>query len=251
MTYTLITGASSGIGLELAKRAAADGHNVILTARSEKTLFEIAAELPGSHEVIACDLSQPGAATQLVHEIESRQLVVSQLINNAGIGNYGEFVDTDLATQLNMIQLNMTSLVELTHRLLPSIIEHQGKIMNVGSVASFLPGPLMSVYFASKHFVLAFSEALHEELSGTGVTVTCLCPGPTKTGFGAKAEVSDTHSTADPKTTAVSVARIGWSAMQRGQAIAINSVGLKIAVFIATRLLPRSLVRKLVIRMQK
>lgn len=250
-TYTLITGASGGIGLELAKIAAAEGRSLILVARTEATLFEIAGDLGNTHEVIACDLSQSGSATKLAHEIKSRGLVVSELINNAGFGDYGEFADSNLEKQLNMVQLNISSLIELTHILLPGIIDTQGKIMNIGSVGSFLPGPLMSVYFATKHFVLAFSEALSEELRGTGVTVTCLCPGPTNTSFGKNAAVSATHSTNNTKTTAESVARVGWRAMQTGKPVAINSFGLKVAVFVLTRLLPRSLVRRIVMQLQK
>lgn len=249
--YTLITGASGGIGRELALQAAHDGHRLILVARNESPLRQLADSLDVEVHTVVCDLSVAHSATELALTLKKNGWSVSQLINNAGVGDYGEFVSSQLSTQLGTIQLNITSLTELTHLLLPDIISHKGKIMNVGSVASFMPGPLMSVYFASKQYVLSFSEALHQELKSTDVTVTCLCPGPTATHFGSTAHVSDTHGTADPKTTAASVARIGWKAMQRGDAIVINSLRYRVAVFLITRLLPRAVVRRIVMRVQR
>lgn len=251
MLYTLITGASGGIGAQLARYAAADGRALVLVARSQDKLEALAQSLDTEVVVIVSDLSRPHAARDLVAQLHEKNIEVSELINNAGVGDYGLFDSSELQTQLDMIQLNVTSLVELTHLLLPSIKAHRGKIMNVGSVASFLPGPLMSTYFSTKHFVLSFSESLHEELRHSGVSITCLCPGPTATGFGSRAHVGKGHSISNTNTTADSVAKIGWRAMQRGDAIVINSFYLRVGVFIANRLLPRFLVRRIVMRYQK
>lgn len=256
--FTLITGATSGIGLELTKIAAREKRNLLLVARSGLKLKELRDQIlrQGQNdkqavEVIAVDLSKPTSAQKVFDFCEKKSLFVDELINNSGFGDYGEFAKSDRARQLAMIDLNIRSLTELTHLYLPAMIKHRsGKVMNLGSVASFLPGPLMSVYFASKNYVLSFSRALSEELRGSGVSITCLCPGATNTGFGKSAQVSDSHATANPKTTAQEVAQYGWYAMQQDETVAIYGRANRLMLQL-TKLVPRDLVTKLVHRIQK
>lgn len=256
MNYTLITGATSGIGRELASIAAREKRNLVLLARNKKALEEIKIELLKSYnkirvEVLAIDLSQLESAQKVYDFCSQNKLFVDELINNAGFGDYGEFSNSDVARQLSMIDLNIRSITELTHLFLPAMVKKKhGKIMNLGSVASFLPGPLMSVYFASKSYVLRFSEALAEELKNTGVSVTCLCPGPTKTNFGNAAKVSKTHSTANPKTTARDVAEFGWYHLQNGTRVAIHGRGNRLIVQ-AIKFIPRTVLAKLVQKIQR
>src|SRR2546423_6004428 len=184
----LITGASSGIGLDLARLVAADGNNVVLVARSGDKLAELAAELESKHHIRAfvapIDLADPGAPEELYHVLEEQGIAIDILINNAGFGTHGPFAEADLAAQMQMLQVNVAALTQLTWLFLqPMIRRKQGRIMNVASTAAFQPGPFMAVYYASKAYLLSFSEALANELHGTGVTVTTLCPGPTITGF--------------------------------------------------------------------
>lgn len=247
---TLITGASSGIGRELASCAAGDHRSLILVSRDESALKQVAASLNTDCEIIVADLSDPKGMQYVYDECTKQNLVISELINNAGVGDYGVFAESSLEKQQMMIQLNITAVTTLTRLFLPQIIEHKGKIMNVGSVASFLPGPLMSTYFSTKHFVLAFSESIAEELRPQGVSVTCLCPGPTKSNFGTEAHVGPTNSIATTRTTASQVARFGWKAMQQRKTLAIYGFTNKIIIFVTNRFLPRSLVRWLVLRNQ-
>src|SRR4029434_9939393 len=191
--FTLITGANSGIGLELARQAAADGRNLILVARNASTL-EIAKNEFGQrvtvHTIVA-DLSEPGAAENLYDRVQALGTEVDCLINDAGFGDHGAFATVDLAKQERMIAVNIIALTALTRLFLPSMLAGgRGQILNVASVTGFLPGPLMSVYFASKHYVLAFSEALIEELRGSGVTLTVLCPPPVRTSFSRSAQIA-------------------------------------------------------------
>jgi len=256
--YTLITGASSGIGLEFAKIAAREKNNLILVARDKNGLEKVKTDILEEFKtakidvvVVALDLTKDDSAQQLFELCKEKNFFVSTLINNAGFGDYGNFSQSDKGRQLSMIDLNIRSLTELTHLFLPAMIKQKnGKIMNIGSVASFMPGPLMSVYFASKNYVLSFSEALAEELRGSGVTVTCLCPGSTKTNFGKNAHVSENHSTANPKTTAKEVAQYGWYQMKNGVVVAIYGLGNKITIGL-TRFIPRSLLVRLVKKIQK
>lgn len=252
--YTLITGASSGIGLELARIAARENSNIVLVARDEKNLKEVATELKKlkvNVEYLSIDLSKSGASKKVFEFCENKKIFVSALINNASFGDYGNFAESDIKRQLSMIDLNVKTVTELTHLFLPAMIKNKsGKILNLGSVAAFLPGPLMSVYFATKNFVLSFSRALSEELRGTGVTVTCLCPGATNTGFGKAAHVSETHSTAHPKTTARDVAEYGWYQMQSGEPVAIYGFENKFSIFMA-KFVPRNLLPRIVKRIQK
>ncbi|MDP6040403.1 MAG: SDR family oxidoreductase, partial [Candidatus Latescibacteria bacterium] len=188
MAMALITGASSGIGLELARVFAADGIDVILSARSENKLNMLAKEVQDAHgvkaEVIVADLSVQGEAQKLYDQVKENGCEVDYLVNNAGFGVYGVFAETDWTAEANMLNVNIVALTHLTKLFLPDLIaKRKGRILNVASTASFQPGPMMSVYFASKAFVLSFSDAIANELRGTGVTVTALCPGATETGF--------------------------------------------------------------------
>lgn len=253
-TYTLITGASSGIGRELALQAARDGRDLVLVARGKTELSQLSKMLSERHgtlsEVIAIDLTKKHASAQIVEILHKNQIVINELINNAGFGDYGPFSKSEREIQLSMIDLNIRALTELTHLLLPFMVKTgDGRIMNVASVAGFLPGPMMSVYFATKAYVLSFSEALSEELRGSGVTVTCLAPGSTKTDFGKNAHTTSTHSTRTSNISAKSVAEYGWKSMQRGKPLAVHGINNRSVLFVQ-RFLPRRLVAKLVHHMQ-
>lgn len=241
----LITGASSGLGKELAKLYAQDGHDVVLVARSEDKLKALAEELQSAHgitaTVIAADLSRATAPAELVKALERRSLVVDVLVNNAGYGLYGEFTKTDLTKELEMIQLNVTSLTELTKRLLPGMVARgRGQVLNVASTAAFQPGPLMAVYYATKAFVLYLSEALASELEGTGVTVTAFCPGPTESGFQAEAQLGGSKLVAGKKLPdARTVATLGYRAAKKGKRVYIPGA-LNYAMANSIRFLPRN-----------
>jgi len=195
----LVTGASSGIGLELARLFAGDGHDLVLVARSEGRLREIGEQLETAHgitaTVVASDLSKPNAARDLVEALRAALIEIDVLVNNAGFGLSGAFIDNDPRTQLDMLQVNVVALTELTRLLLPPMVARRsGRILNVASTAAFAPGPLAAVYGATKAYVLSFSEAIGEELRHSGVTVTALCPGPTQSGFSAAAGAGSTRS---------------------------------------------------------
>src|SRR5277367_149242 len=184
----LITGASFGIGLELARIFAREGYSLVLVARTADRLRQLASELEKNHGtrslILAVDLTDPGASAYVLDQTTRADLQVDVLVNNAGFGQYGLFAENDLEECLRQIQLNITTLTHLTRLYLPAMIERKtGGILNVASTAAFQPGPLMAVYFATKAYVLHFSEALANELHGKGVTVSCLCPGPTATEF--------------------------------------------------------------------
>jgi short-subunit dehydrogenase len=235
--WVLITGASSGIGLELAKCFAADHFNLILTARNEARLKQVADELRAQHgiqtKVIAKDLALPGAAQQIFDAL--RGTPVSILVNNAGFGVHGLFAKTDLRTQTDLLQVNMTALVQLTHLFLqPMLTSNRGRIMNVASTAAFQPGPTINVYFASKAFVYSFSYALAEELTGTNVTVTTLCPGTTRTEFFVRGNFGPVRG---PFTMgADEVARIGYRGLMNGKRVVIPGLVNKVAAAISKRM---------------
>lgn len=243
----LITGGSTGIGFELAKCFAAHGHDLILVARHADALEAAAGKIEGKYGVkvhtLTFDLADPDAPQKLFDSITADGYTVDYLVNNAGFGLGGEFVDTDLATELDMIQVNVTAVVHLTKLFLPAMVKRKGgRIMNVASTAGFQPGPLASIYYATKAFVLSFSEAIAEELRNSGVTVTALCPGPTHTNF---AERSGTGNTRLFKQSAVAtaeeVARYGYAAMMRGQRVAIPGMGNKMLMQLE-RVTPRRVV---------
>lgn len=241
----LITGASSGIGAELARLHAAQGGDLVIVARRTAELESLKAELEAAHgvsvEVVARDLTEPGAP----EEVFAAAPDVDILINNAGFGALNPFHEQDLATHRRMIALNIEALTALCHLYLPGMIARgRGRILNVSSTASFLPGPLMAVYFATKAYVTSLSLALAEEVRGTGVRVTALCPGPVKTEFGAVANMEGLRllkGAIAPQRTA----KAGYEAMKRGDLLAFDDWRLRLALGWVVPLLPRSLVLRL------
>src|SRR5579872_5340614 len=223
MPTALVTGASSGIGVDLARELSRDGHNLVLVARRAEPMRALAAELKTNVEIVTADLSKPGAAAALVVELEARRLAIDVLINNAGLGATGRFDRSDPAKVTEMLQVNVTALTELTRLLLPPMIARkQGRIMLVASTAAFQPGPLMAVYYATKAYVLSFGEAIWFELRGTGVTVTSLCPGPTATNFfSAAGDKPIALSNSPIMMSSAEVARIGYRALKAGRAVVI------------------------------
>lgn len=246
----LITGASSGIGLELARCFAKDKSNLVLTARNLPALEKLAEELNEQHQVkvfvLPADLAQPETPQNLFSELKGRGITVDVLVNNAGFGLHGSFTGLPLDLQMEIVQVNIAALVQLTGLFLPGMIQAKaGGILNVGSVAGFLPGPNMAVYFASKAFVLSFSEALHEETRGTGVTVTNLCPGPTETNFSTIARSHRRRISQAKKMTAAEVARMGHADYRKGKCLSIPGFKNSLMTGLAGRILPRATVRKL------
>lgn len=251
----LITGASSGIGLELGKLFASAGNDLILVARSETKLNELSQQLIEEHsvhvEVIIADLAEVDAAEKLFAETERRKLIVDVLVNNAGFGELGRFVEIPIERQINMVRLNVETLVHLSRLYLPEMVKRKsGGILNVGSTAAFQPGPHMAVYYATKAFVLSFSEALHEEMLESGIAVTCLCPGPTSTGFGKDSGMENLKIFKGGVMDAAVVAKAGYQAFRQRKAIVIPGFKNKFGAFL-TRLFPRFLIRKLVKSFQK
>ena len=245
----LITGASSGIGLELARCFAADGCRLILLARNTDALETLAAELRQAHQietlVLTADLSRPETPARIFRELQGRGIMVDVLVNNAGFGANGTFAGLSLPRQLEMIQVNITALTNLTGLFLPGMIERRrGGVLNVGSLAGFLPGPGMDIYYATKAFVLSFTEALAEELAGTGVTATALCPGPTATNFGNVSHGQKMRRLNTPKMPVTSVAGYGYRAFRRGAPLAIPGWQYRVLLLLL-RILPRWLVRKI------
>ncbi|WP_439621125.1 SDR family NAD(P)-dependent oxidoreductase [Gemmata sp.] len=247
----LITGASAGIGREIARILAAD-HDLILSARREPELRALAAELaPATCRVVTADLSEPTGPRKLFDAVAAAGLEIDVLVNNAGFGDLGPFADADLAKMLRMIQVNVASLTELTGLFVPGLrARGRGRVLNVGSVAGFQPGPFMAVYYATKAFVNSFSAALANELEGTGVTVTCLCPGPTVSEFATVAGVQSL-SQFEPGTAAATrpVAEAGVRAMRRGQSLVVTGFKNKLLIF-AERFLPRGVVIRAVRSLQ-
>jgi uncharacterized protein len=245
----LITGASSGIGRELAKCFAADGCRLLLLARNTSALEMLAAELRQAYKidalVVTADLSLPETPARVFQELQGRGMTVDVLVNNAGFGASGPFAGLSLQRQLDMIQVNVTALTALTGRFLPGMIARRhGGVLNVGSVAGFLPGPGMALYFATKAYVLSFSEALAEELAGTGVTVTALCPGPTETNFGNVARGPKARRIKTGKMTAEAVARGGHDAFRRRKRVLISGWRNRLLVLLIW-IMPRRLVGKM------
>ncbi len=249
--FALITGASSGIGRALVENFAEHGYDVILSARSVAKLEAHAADLEKRFGitalVIVSDLESPTGAGELHTEIKRRGITLCALVNNAGYGTFGLFQDTSLESQLAMMQINMASVVALARLFLPDLIATEGKMLNTASTAAFQPGPYMAVYYATKSFVLSFSEALAAELAETGVTVTALCPGPTASGFQDKAAMQHSAMVKGKRLpTSEEVARKGFRAMQRGRRVYIP--GLKNWILAQLpRFSPRRLVTAIVI----
>jgi short-subunit dehydrogenase len=275
LSRVLVTGASAGLGLELARLFAADGHDLVLTARNAEALESLAAALRADFEVsVLCvpgDLTDPGAVTALLEAVEKEKVKVGVLVNNAGFGAYGPFTGRPWETYQSLIDLNITALARLTHALLPGITQAAAQsgptagkspvfgVMNVASTAAFQPGPLMAAYFASKAFVLSFTEALHEELRGTGVKVSVFCPGPTRTGFFTvdpmipAGVITDEdlaeYNRRDAKRMDPGLAaRVGYEGFLSGKAIVIPGRQNRVQAWWATRL-PRGLIRRVTHRL--
>jgi uncharacterized protein len=254
----LITGASTGIGFEFAKLLAADGYNLVLIARDEQKLRDISASLASkfniSVKIYPKDLSVTGDIENLVRQIREDAGAIEILVNNAGFGLSGAFVDTDLARELEMIQLNVVSLVIFTKLWAKEMVQRKGgKILNVASTAAFQPGPRMAIYYATKAFVLSFSEALAEELKESGVTVTALCPGPTATRFSKRAELEESRLFKGgivPVLDAATVAKIGYDGLNKGRPVVVPGLINKIGVF-SVRLIPRKLVAQIAKQLNK
>jgi short-subunit dehydrogenase len=248
----LITGASSGIGLELARCFAADQSNLIFVARNTAAMDQLAAELRSKYSievhVFTADLSQPDSPQQIFDQAGRAGVTVDVLVNNAGFGLHGRFAGLPLDRQTAMIQVNIASLVKLTGLFLPGMIQRRrGGILNVGSVAGFLPGPDMAVYYATKAFVLSFTEALHEELRDSGVTTTVLCPGPTQTNFSLTARGYHTREMQAAKMSAAEVAQAGHRAFRQGRCVDIPGLKNRLMTQLI-RMIPRSIIRRSVAR---
>lgn len=252
----VVTGASGGLGAELAKRFAADGYDLLAVARNAEKLTackeEIETEYGVAVHICAADLTQESAAQDVYAYAKENGLRVTALVNNAGFGDFGAYETVEWERQRDMVQLNVLALMHLTRLFLPDMqAQKNGKILNVASIAAFQPGPLMSVYYASKAFVLSFSEALARENKGRGVTVTALCPGPILTGFedAAKLGKSGLFKNVKPSTPQ-KVAAFGYKKMQKGKAVAVHRASNRFLAF-AVRLAPRSLVRNVAYNIMK
>lgn len=250
----LITGASTGIGLDLARLMAPD-FDLIITARNQPKLEQIAQELHSKHgshvHVIPADLADAKAPQTIFDEVGRRGLRVDALINNAGFGAYGEFKDIPWRSEADMVQVNITALTHLTRLFIAGMLERRhGRIMNVASTAGFQPGPLMAVYYATKAYVISFSEAIANELKGSGITVTCLAPGPTATEFAARADMENLLLFKMGRMSSIDVARTGYRAMMSGKTLAIPGVRNWVMAE-AVRFSPRKLVTALARRIQE
>ena len=246
---TLITGASAGLGAEFARQCAARGEALALVARRRDRMEALAREIGGDVHIFAADLAKEGAAASLIAEIEAEGLTVDTLINNAGFGLAGKFAALPLDRQTEMIDLNCRTLTELCHLVLPAMRErNRGAICNVASTAAFQPGPNMAVYYASKAYVLSFTEALHHELKGSGIRVSALCPGPTHSEF---SDVADLHSPTleRMKMPAAPVVRAGLAGLDANKAVVIpgfrNKAGAQ-----ASRFLTRAAMRRIIGRIK-
>jgi uncharacterized protein len=254
----LITGASTGIGSALSRCFAADRYHLVLVARQEQRLQQVADELHRDFgvtaKVLVTDLSRPEAPQLIFDTVRKELLHVECLVNNAGIGLGGKFAETDLMVELSMMQLNMMALVHLTKLFLPDMLARRsGRIMNVASTAAFQPGPLMAVYYATKSFVLSFSEAIANELSGTGVTVTALCPGPTESEFQKRAHIENTRlikSKLMGWMNSAAAAKIGYAGFMSGKRLVIPGLLNKIGVQ-STRVSPRAFTTQIVRMLQE
>jgi short-subunit dehydrogenase len=262
----LITGASVGIGRDLAELFAADGHDVILTSRNEAQLQQVAADLRSKYgitaTVIAKDLSIPGAPAEIFDAVQKLEKTAGKigtaavfcpdfLVNNAGFGSYGPFAESNIENELGMIQVNIAALTHLTRLFLPLMLQRRaGRIMNLSSLAAFFPGPLMAVYYATKAYVLSFSEAVQTEVAGSGVTVTAVCPGPTTTEFGKRAGTNISKHFSPGVMTSPDVARIGYQAMMRGKRTVVTGYSNKIFAF-ASRLVPRGIAARTTMKLNQ
>ena len=245
----VVTGASSGLGVEFARIHASRGGDLVLVARREDRLRELAEELVAAHgvevDVVARDLAVPGAPEDLAEDLLGRGVRVDTLINNAGFGGHGVFTDREWERDRDMIRLNIEALTALTRKFLPPMVERGGgRVLNVASTAGFLPGPLQAVYFATKAYVISFSEAVNEELKGTGVTVSVLCPGATQTEFFDSAGLGGTRFLKFGVASSRKVAEFGYRAMSRGRRVAVPGFANRFMMH-SLRLTPRWLATRL------
>ena len=245
----LITGASSGLGMELAKLFAADGSDLVLVARREERLNELAEQLKSEHgvevHILPKDLSKKSAPKEIFSHLNKENIQIDIVVNNAGFGNKGNVADLDTDLQLDMIQVNLVALFHLTRLFIPGIIERgYGGILNVGSLAGFQPGPNLAVYFATKAFVLSFTEALAEEVSNPNIKISCLAPGPVKTEFGEKSDLEDSLLFKVSLMDMEPVVKAGYQGFRKGQTIVIPGLKQQIVPFL-NRFTPRLLVRKI------
>ena len=253
-TY-LVTGASAGLGASFAAELARRGHNLILVARRSEAMHALAEVLIEKHgiavHVFPTDLTESGAVATLMHEIEQQGLVITHLINNAGYGLRGAFAEMDGPSQARMIDLNCRLPMELTHAVLPGMIAAgRGGVLNVASTAAFQPGPWMAVYYATKAFLLSFSEAVHDEVKDKGVNVTALCPGPTRTEFFDVADMRDTALSRFMAGAPEKMVRDGLAALESNRAVKVSGA-LNSAIASSIRITPRPLARGLAGALQK
>ena len=240
----LITGASAGLGVEFARQLSAKGHRLVLAARRKDRLDALVAEL-GNARAVEIDLAQPGATAALMRNLEKGGEQVDSLVNNAGFGLRGPFIELDAGRQREMIDLNCGALTELCRAVAPAMVERRsGAILNAASTAAFQPGPWMAVYFATKAYVLSFTEALHEELKPHGVSVSALCPGPTRTEFGAVAGINSLGRFDRLSMEAGPVVRAGLEGLEKNRAVVIPGATNRLGA-LSTRFAPRSFVRKI------
>jgi uncharacterized protein len=254
MAYALITGASTGIGRDLAKLCAGAGYDVLAVARNQAQLETLALEIRSTYRrqvhILVKDLSRPEAPAELFAAIADLHDPIEMLINNAGVGMLGFFADLDAAKQMEMLRLNVDALTSLTRLFVPSMIAlHKGYVLNVASTAAFQPGPLMAVYYASKAYVVSFSSALHNELKSHGIVVTTLCPGPTLTEFQRRAQMEETPLFRRSVMDSTTVARIGFDAMMRGKPLVVAGRLNGLMAFL-TRFAPRQMAASMARRMQ-
>jgi len=254
-SFTLITGASSGIGRELARVFAAHGHSLILTARDEARLHALAEELASRHGVqtlvIPADLARPESPPALFDELQRRGATVDILVNNAGFSTFGLFHATDTQAILDLLQVNMTALTHLARLFLPGMVQRgRGRLLNVASTAAFEPGPYTAIYYASKAYVLSLSEALASELEGTGVTVTALCPGVTRTEFHQRAGIRNIPVQRLAVMEVEPVAQAGYEGLMRGKRVVVPGAFNQL-VPLANRLLPRRWMAEIVKSLQR
>lgn len=250
---TLITGASAGIGTELARVFAANGHRLALTARRADRLEALASEIAARGGprpiVIPCDVAETNAGERIAAALSAEGVELEYLVNNAGFGVFGEAIARDRAEQLGIIDVNIRALTDLSLRFADSLIKNRGGLLNVGSVAGFLPGPGMAVYYASKAYVISFTEALRAELGPRGVRVTVLCPGPVRTEFQARAGFAPSFDAAVLDVSAVDVALAAYRGLMANKRAVLPGLGIKVVPFVL-RLLPRAFILAAVSKFQ-
>jgi uncharacterized protein len=250
---TLITGASAGIGSELARVFASHGHRVVLVARRAERLETLAGEIVAAGGakpiIIPCDLEQPDAGDKIAAALAAEGVEVEYVVNNAGFGKFGRAIEIDRAEQLGIVAVNIRALTDLSLRFSDQLIRHKGGILNVGSIAGFLPGPGMAVYYASKAYVVSFTEAMRGELGPRGVRVTALCPGPVPSEFQARAGFLPGVDSAILNVSAADVALAGYRGLMANKRVVLPGLGIKIVPFLL-RLFPRGFILAAVARLQ-